>query len=407
MTDFRRLWTAGLATALGAHLSAVALPLIVLAATGSAAAAGLLGSVALACGLLSAIPGGAVADAFERRTVLFTCSVGALAASGGLTVTLLLTDRPPMVVLIGLGATTAVLASVQAPAVSALLVAVVPADRLGVATGRLQARTAAARLVGPLVGAALYAVARPLPFVVLTVLEAVALGCTLAVRTRSAPRRADGVAWFGWGELTAGVRFVWRRPELRTPLLVFGCGLNAAFGAAMLAAVAVGAAADPSGRLNGMMTALAGGGSLAGGLLATRLRVQARPRTMIVTTSFVATASIGALAVTPARFLGVVFAVCMCVAAVGNVAFTTLLLRRTGQDLLGRVSSAAFVVSMVAQPAGPLLGGYLYERFGAAATFLGLAAVALGASLVALSARSLRGLDEPAPAAPASTKVDA
>ncbi len=407
MTDFRWLWTAGLATALGAHLSAVALPLVVLAITGSAATAGLLGSVALACGLLSALPGGAIADAFERRTVLVTCSVGAVAASGGLAVTMLLADRPPLIVLIGLSAATAVLASVQAPAVSALLVAVVPADRLGVATGKLQARTAAARLVGPLVGAALYAVARPLPFVVLAVLEAVALACALAIRTRSAPRRTDGVAWFGLGELTAGVRFVWQRPELRTPLLVFGCGLNAAFGAAMLAAVAVGAAADPSGRLNGVMTALAGGGSLVGGLLATRLRVQARPRTMIVTTSFVATASIGALAVTPARFLGVVFAVCMCVAAVGNVAFTTMLLRRTGQDLLGRVSSAAFVVSMVAQPAGPLLGGHLYERFGPGATFLGLAAAALGASLVALGARSLRGLDEPAPVAADPAKVSA
>jgi MFS family permease len=397
MTDFRLLWTAGLVSALGSQLAAVAMPLVVLATTGSAATAGVLGSVALACGIAAALPGGAVADAFERRTVLVVCSTGAVLASAGLAMTLLATDHPPLTVLIGLTAATSILASAQAPAVSALLVAVAPADRLGDAAGKLQARTAAARLIGPLLGAALYATARPLPFVLLAVGEAAALVCALAIRTRSVPFRPAGAAWFGIGEVTRGMRFVWGRPELRTPLLVFGCVLNAAYGAAMLAAVAVCATADPSGRLNGVMTALAGAGSLAGGLLAGRLRVQSRPRTMIVATCVAATGSIALLAVAPAGWFGAVFALCMCVAAMGNVAFTTLLLRRTGRDLLGRVSGAAFFVSMIAQPAGPVLGGYLYERLGAGSTFLVLAGAALGASVVTLFARGLRAIEEPAP----------
>jgi MFS family permease len=398
--DFRLLWGAGLISALGSQFAAVAMPLTVLAVTGSPAAAGLLGSVSLACTLLCAIPGGAIADAFERRRVLIVCACGALAASAALAGLVLLVARPPLILLIALSAATAILSSAEAPAVSAMLVAVVPAGDLGAATARNQSRGAAARLAGPLLGAALYGLGRDVTFLVLAAGEAMSLCCVLAIRTRSRPPRT-GRNWFDRRELSRGLVFVWRHPELRTPLLIFGCVLNAAFGAAMLAAVAVGAHADPSGRLNGLMSALAGAGSLIGGLVAARLPVQRRLRAMLVATCCVATACVGVLAVLPPYLLGAAFALCMATSALGNVAFMTLLLRRASRDVLGRVSSAAMVLSMVTQPIGPAAGGYLLQRTGASATFLLLAGAGAGCSAIAVLAPSLRALAPAATAGPA------
>jgi MFS family permease len=355
----------------------------------------LVSSVSLAVMLLSAVPGGAVADSVERRAVMLVCGACGAVSSAALAAAIL-TGAVSLPLILGLAVVGSAASTVYGPASSALLRAVVPSERLAAATARLQARTAAARLAGPLLGGLLYAVAPAWPFVIQAAGHLVALLCTLAIRTRSVPHRtATTTSRSPWRELLfAGFGLVWRRPYLRTPLLIFGCVLNAAFGAAMLVAVAVGASADPSGRLVGLISALSGAGTLLGGLLAAKLPVQAHLRGMILLTCWTATVAVGTLAVTPPVLLGVVFGGCMLVAALGNVAFVTMLLRCTPDHLLGRVQAAATAVSMVAQPAGPVLGGYLYERLGASVTFSLLGLACLGSSMVAVRARGLRELPQ-------------
>ncbi|WP_406174537.1 MFS transporter [Streptomyces canus] len=73
---FRRLWAAGIVTALGAQLTAVVVPLQIYEFSGSSAYVGLAGLVGLAPMAAAALWGGALADVRDRRRVLLTTTIG-------------------------------------------------------------------------------------------------------------------------------------------------------------------------------------------------------------------------------------------------------------------------------------------------------------------------------------------
>jgi hypothetical protein len=74
--EFRRLWAAGIVTALGAQLTAVVVPLQIYEFSGSSAYVGLAGLVGLAPMAAAALWGGALADVRDRRRVLLTTTIG-------------------------------------------------------------------------------------------------------------------------------------------------------------------------------------------------------------------------------------------------------------------------------------------------------------------------------------------
>ncbi|WP_406213480.1 MFS transporter [Streptomyces canus] len=74
--EFRRLWAAGIVTALGAQLTAVVVPLQIYEFSGSSAYVGLAGLVGLAPMAAAALWGGVLADVRDRRRVLLTTTIG-------------------------------------------------------------------------------------------------------------------------------------------------------------------------------------------------------------------------------------------------------------------------------------------------------------------------------------------
>jgi MFS family permease len=370
--DFQLLWTGGLLSGLGSQMATLALPLLVLAETGSPARAGLVGSVTMAAALVALLPGGAAADAAERRRLMLTCELAASVLAGVLTAAVL-AHRIGLPGILLVTVSGAVLSTVYGPASAALLRAAVPAEHLGTALSRLQARSAAARLAGPLLGGAAFAVTPALPFLAETCGLLASCGCLLAVRTRSAP---SGRAGRDPRHLAAGLVFCWRQRYVRTVLIIFGAGVNSAIGGVMLAAIASSAERDPSGRSSGIVVALVGAGSLAGSLLAPRTRSFARPRATVLATCWTCAAAVATLVLTRQPVLvGVLIGGCMFVAAISTVVFSTAMLLVTPADLVGRVQSAAALISLASQPLGPLVGGLLLAREGPATTFAVLAGV--------------------------------
>ena len=67
---FRRLWTANIVTVIGAQLTVVAVPAQIYAQTGSSAYVGLTGVFGLVPLVVFGLYGGALADVFDRRTIL-------------------------------------------------------------------------------------------------------------------------------------------------------------------------------------------------------------------------------------------------------------------------------------------------------------------------------------------------
>jgi MFS family permease len=372
--DFRLLWIGGLLSGLGGQMATLALPLLILAQTDSPARAGLVGSVTMAATLVALLPGGAVADATERRRLMLACQLAATALSGLLTVAVL-ANRPALALILLVTVSGAVLSTFYGPAAAALLRSAVPAEHLGAAISRLQARSAAARLAGPLLGGALFGLGPALPFLAETCGLIASFGCVLAVRARAAPTTPD-TGGRTRRHLTAGIVFCWQQRYLRTVLVLFGAGLNSAIGGVMLAAIASSASRDPSGRSSGAVVALASAGSLAGSLLAARTRAHERPRSTTLLTCWTCTAGVALLAFTPHPLLvGAILGTCLLVAAVGNVVFATAMLLVTPPHLVGRVQSAAALISLATQPVGPLAGGLLLDHFGPGTTFAVFAVV--------------------------------
>lgn len=384
--DFQLLWVGRMLAGLGSQMGWLVLPLLVLRETGSPAEAGLVGSVSAATFLVAVIPAGAVADAVERRRLMVWCELAGSVVAAGLTATVL-AGHPALPLILLATAAIAVLGSLYTPAASALLRAAVPADQLGLALSRMQARGSATQIAGPLLGGALFGLVPALPFAVMAGGLLVSFACLLAVRARSASVRTG--APLAPRELTAGFRFIWRQPYLRTVLIVFGTGLNAAFGGVMLVAITTAAQGDPSGRSSGVIVALAAVGSLVGALIAPRVRAHDRPRAVQVLTCWICAVVVILLAVvTMPLAMGALLAVTLLVSAVANVAFDTEQLRLTPDHLTGRVEAASILISMAAQPVGPLAGGLLVDRFGAATAFLTLGMViVVSATILTVSLR--------------------
>lgn len=74
--DYRRLWTAGIVTVIGAQLSVVAVPQQVYEITRSSAYVGLTGIFGLVPLIVFGLWGGALADVMDRRRLLMITSIG-------------------------------------------------------------------------------------------------------------------------------------------------------------------------------------------------------------------------------------------------------------------------------------------------------------------------------------------
>lgn len=78
---FRRLWVANIITVIGAQLTVVAVPAQIYADTGSSAYVGLAGVFGLVPLIVFGLYGGALADVFDRRTLLIITTTGLIVTS--------------------------------------------------------------------------------------------------------------------------------------------------------------------------------------------------------------------------------------------------------------------------------------------------------------------------------------
>lgn len=102
--DFRRLWLGHLVSGLGYQFTLVATFVQVFDLTGSAAAVGLIGLVALAASVLATIGGSTFIDAVDRRITLLVTQLGFMLASGGLFLGALAGEPPLWIVYACIGA---------------------------------------------------------------------------------------------------------------------------------------------------------------------------------------------------------------------------------------------------------------------------------------------------------------
>jgi MFS family permease len=349
--------------------------------TGSNSAAGLT-FFAFVCGCMTAPLSGVVVDRLRRRPLLIAANLGGAAL---VCVLLLVHGRGQVwliyVVMFGYGAVNGLITAAQ----TALLTVLVPGDLLGEANSALQMLSQGLRLITPLLGAGLLALAGARPVILLDAgTFAVAAAAVLALRLREPrPDRAPA----GWrAEFTAGLRHVADTRALRQPLIACLIAVSAFGFFETVPFAVVGQGLHRSPEFLGVLNSLQGAGALIGGALAAPVMRRTSERALMA----------GGLAACAAATLllitGSLPLVLIAMAGVGlcvvwiNVGAVTLIQRRTPGPLLGRVDAALEFAVVVPQAASIALGAALIAAVNYRILLVAMAAL-IGFSAAYLASR--------------------
>ena len=374
--QYRRYWAATTISEFGDSFTAVALPIVAFAITGSALVVGAVVAMQQATSLLFGIAAGVITDRGSRGRIMILADVGCVIATlalalsswhGGLTVGVLLLEA-------GLIGTLSV---VHESADAAALPMLVPPTDLLRASGQLQAGLFAALAVGPvLAGLAITAVGVPLAFFVdgatyaaAAVLLAGIAPLFVAVRRQRARLRSL------WAEARAGYRaLLGDRLMIRALVLANACNLLVITVEGQLVPYArrelgVG----PLGI--GLYTALAAVAAHAATWTASRGR--AVSGSVMLAATVPAAASVFVAGVWPTLVTAALAMVSVggC-SGIVNAHFRAARQRRFGLDVQGRVAMSARFTLYAPQLVALTAGGALADRFGSATLFIVLAVLA-------------------------------
>ncbi|MFF3275228.1 MFS transporter [Streptomyces chrestomyceticus] len=409
--DYTILWTGQLMSELAIEIGAVAVPLLIMARSGTPLEMGLASSVMAAAHMAAVVPAGVLADRWDRRRLMLVCQVLRVLAVASLAGALFW-DRYSFAHLLLVVALEGVLGSVFDPAEHAALPQVVPPEQLSTAVARNAARPYVATLVGPGVAGFLFA-AYPLgPFLtnaVMFALSAVAL-CFLRL-PRRAPRAHDGAdppergGRAAWGDFLAGFRWVLGQAVIRTTM-AWMMITNLVFGALLIVLLAMSGEEQVGAGELGLTMACFGAGGLLGGLFAARMHAAVRPPVIIIGFSWTAVLATALMAVVPTGLpTGALLGLMAFFAPLANTTVLTYQLTVTPDELRGRMSGVAGFCSGGAGALGPSLGGLLTGAAGGGTRAVLLCAGCLALVAVAATAgRTLRRFPAPegtAGAAPA------
>ncbi|MFD5514841.1 MFS transporter [Streptomyces sp. NPDC127066] len=386
--EFLALWSGQVVSTLGAQTSGTAMPLLVLATTGSPSDAGIVGAAGTLPYLVAHLPAGPLVDRWNRRRILLISEIcGALA----------LATVPVAIWLDGVTvAHLAVVAFVQGLCFvffglteRAALPRIVPAALLPTATAHNEARSRAASLAGPPLGGMLFGIGRAVPFLVDALSYAVACVGLLFIRS-DLQNRSTAPSESLWRAAIAGLRWIWRHPLIRAAILLIACS-NLVFQALVLILVVLARHHGATPGTIGTMLGIYSGGGLAGALAAGRLHRHFTPKTVILGVNWIWAALLPLFAFTSSPLLiGAIGAACAFVGPLWNVVIISYATLLVPDELLGRVNSAAMTLSWGVMPLASLGAGFLLTGLGPVGSLCVLAAFMLVTAVAATASPAVR-----------------
>ncbi len=375
---FGRVWFATGATAVGAQMAQLALPLLaVLSLHASSGAVGLLGAAQWIPFLIVALPLGVLVDRRRRKPLLVTAEVLRGIATGAIILfgAIDLLTLPTLILLAMVTGCGTVLFEI---AYHSFLPSLVPRDRLDAANSRLQATQATAVVAGPGLGGLLVQALGALPTLGVTAAGSLlsALSLSRVWEPFAPPAHPREVS--ARGELGEGVRFL-RNDRVLAGLLGYSAISNLFVQWVMLLFLldAVRRLQLASGQV-GLVLAIGALGTLLGAAASPVVASRIRPLRLILLTAVIDPIALLALPVADPGWgvgllvaaLGAAFGVNGFAAGLDTVVIATIRQRRIPDDLRGKVNAAGLMVAYGSVALGAALGGWagnlLGVRFGLA-----------------------------------------
>lgn len=263
--DFRLLWAGQVVSVFGSQISRLAYPLLVLAMTGSAARAGVVGAVATVPYSLAQIPAGVLVDRWDRRRIMLACDGGRLVALGSIPLAGVLGQVTYAQVLVVAFVEGTLFVAFNLAERAGIPVVVGP-DDLPAAVAQNEAKSQGANLAGPALSGVLFGVGRLLPFLADAVSYGISLITVALLRSnltsiRPEPRHEDTRSVRR--DLREGMTWLWRQPFLRAGAVLIG-GVNPVITAVGLAVIVLARDEGASPTVVGVVVGCSGAGGLLG-----------------------------------------------------------------------------------------------------------------------------------------------
>ena len=360
--DFLLLWSSQTLSETGTGATQLAMPLLVLAVTGSPTTAGAVATTAAVVEGVLRLPGGVAADRFGRRRVMLVSDAIRIVALGALIVAMILG-----LVSLSLIVVTAVVLSgcavVFSPAETASISRVVPAHQLPQAFAQNEARAYGAGLAGPPIGGLLYSVTRAAPFLFDLVTFVVSFCAITAVRTPLDEPQTDAKDRRSViSQIREGLEYVQKSPFLRTVILV-GSLLNFAATGALFATTVVLRQAGTTSAVIGVCLGVAAAGGLLGALAANRMMSRRTVHQLVGGAAVAITGCLIAVTVLAGTIWMVApLALGLFFAPAANAALMSRLAATTPNRIQGRVISVVILFATAVAAVAPLTVGLLVEH---------------------------------------------
>jgi len=378
--DYLLLWSGQAISSIGSQLSQFALPLFVLALTGSPVWAGVAGGLRTVPYLFLSLPAGALVDRWNRKWIMLVCdSVRAICLAS-----------------IPIAAFTGSLSMLQLCLVSLLegtcfvffnvaevacLPRVVAKEQLKAAASLHETTDNISYTLGPFLGGILFGIGRALPFLFDAVSYMISVVSLFFIKKEFQEQRTEPTRNLR-AEIHEGLLWLWRHPVLRFVAILSFIGMFMDFGTVLLVIV-IATKLHAKASAIGLIYAIAGVGGIVGTLLAAPMQKYFRfGQLMIGTYWFWSLLLPLYLFASNTLVLGLITALTFTLGSVYTVAQFSFRLSLIPDALQGRVNSVFRLVAFLGPPLGSMITGALLQTLGVAPTVLIYTALLVIVSLI-------------------------
>ena len=366
--DFQTLLVSQGVSALGDAVTATAMPLLVLALTGSGLVMGTVTAINLGADFIMATIAGAMADRGDRKRMMLLADLGRAL----LTALIPLSDvvhGPTMLVIILTTGPLAILRGFFRAGYLAAMPNLVGRSQLARGNGILETAYSTTFLIGPAIAGFLVTVIGPGPTLAVDAASFAvsAMGLFLIHREMKAP--TDRAPSRIVDDIREGFTFVFGHPILRTMVLFFATtsAALAPVGAALTFRIVRDLGMSPG--AFGVTLSGFGIGTLVGSLFAARLGKGTNVAAVMLTAiAFMGLPLIGAAIVTTLPLQVLMAAISGAGESALVVTYISVRAANSPDALVGRIASTSRVITLGLGPIGSVIGGFLIDAIGGSET---------------------------------------
>jgi MFS family permease len=396
---------------LGSRVAAIGYPMLVLYITGSPVDAGWVAFAAMAPSILVYMPAGALVDRWDPRRVMLLSEIGRGLAIASVVVMVAL-GRPSMMLLIVAAIIEEILEIFSTLAERRYIRALVPRGQASAAQVRIEARTHVVVLMGRPLGGLLFEITPIGPFLANVATFVISVAALFGIETRRPAERATVSSLareigargrlrrscLGQprnrqlrNDISEGVCWLWGNGFARTAMALSE-STTLICQATIMVFLAVAHSRQMSSIAVGTVLAASGLGGAVGSFVASRLPAWST-RSLIQVQMWFWSAAFAVLAISGGEspfWMGLVMAVLGFTGAMGNIEVGTYLIQHVAENMLARVTSIGRLMSFAAGAIGPVVGGFLFQRYGVQDTVNSLLIVTMLLAIYSLFTPSMR-----------------